>query len=162
MISIIIALLLVIPCFFLWSAIHEFSHYLVARSLRKITEIKFKIYPHEDPNFGFVWASFSWNFEGAPLTDKELAMVSVAPRFMDAIAGLLFPFFVFFGPIWFVVFGSGLVDLAAGSFGGHNESDLMRTARGFNVSPLILKICGWTLFGLSILTSIILMLVFWL
>lgn len=150
----IVAGILALPvAFFGWSAIHEMAHYLAARSFRKVTEPKFRIYPHVDDPGGFRWASVTMYLEDPPLTPRESSWVSAAPRIPDAVAVLLTPFAAFWDPpwavvLWAILFGAGIVDLLVGSTGVSEFSDLRRWAASSGINPWILRLTGWG-FGLT-------------
>lgn len=142
------AALCAVPAFFAWSAIHELSHYVAAASIRRMMWAKFRIYPHVAPGIGFVWASVEYDYEGPNMTAREDAMVSIAPRVMDALAVVATPLAAFLpepwmAGTWVVMMGAGVVDLAVGSVGASPGSDLMRASHGFGVSPWVVRIAGW-------------------
>ena len=145
----VIAIVLVVPAFFLWSAIHELSHYLMARAFRRVTWVSFKIYPHTHQITGFRWASVVWNYEGPDITSREQAAISSAPRIPDLLASIALPIGAWFIEgtwlgVWLVLLGGGLVDLAVGSIGANKYTDLQRCAVGIGVSPWLLRVIGWS------------------
>jgi hypothetical protein len=155
-------LLSAVPFFFAWASIHEVSHFLALKSMRKITNVEFKIYPHKIPGIGFVWASVSSDFLGADLTKKESILFSLAPRFMDILAvfmlplSFLFPLLSWMQALWMVFWFCGIVDLFIGSLGSSPASDLRCAADDAKISPWFLRVPGMVLVAVSILVTILL------
>lgn len=160
---IITILLSAVPFFFAWAAIHELSHFLALKSMRVVTDVEFKIYPHKVPGVGFVWASVSSDFDGADLTKKESILFSLAPRFMDVLAVLmlplafLFPLLSWMQALWIVFWFCGIVDLFVGSLGRSPASDLRSAADDAGISPWFLRIPGMALVAVSIIVTILLL-----
>lgn len=151
--------LLAVPAFFAWAALHEVSHYLVARALRRVLSVDFKLWPHVVPEAGFRWAAVSWDYEGPDLTPREDALISAAPRLPDLLAVLLTPVAAampepWLASSWAVLVGAGLVDLAVGSVGAGELSDLRRVARGAGIPAWALRLAGWAAVLVSAGTTI--------
>tara|TARA_Y100000590_G_scaffold468588_1_gene651889 strand:- start:771 stop:1973 length:1203 start_codon:yes stop_codon:yes gene_type:complete len=146
----------------LWCGIHETAHIIAARSYTKLSNVKFKLYPHKNKSLGFVWASVSWKPEKR-LSDSEFAWVSIAPRFPDILAVILFPLWALMPNgtamlIWGAIWGAGLIDLFVGSLGISKTSDLRRAAKGWECNPWILRINGMMLILVSAVTGVLLFL----
>jgi hypothetical protein len=141
-------LLLLVATFFLWALLHELSHFLWVLGLRPDADGDFKLYPHRAGG-RFLWASVDWTYGGERMTPSELAWVSWAPRWPDlaGAAGAVLCAWLLDG--WWslasaAVLSGGMVDMAVGSIGYDPESDLRKAARGWAVSPWILRILGWS------------------
>lgn len=144
----LVAALAAVPAFFLWSAVHELSHYLAARVFRKVVSVDFKLYPHVDPIAGFRWAAVWWEYEGPEILPVEDAAISVAPRIPALAACLLAPVAAampepWAAALWAVLVGGGIVDQAVGSIGWNRHSDLQRFARGGGHDLWTLRVAGW-------------------
>jgi len=145
---ILVILVGALPAFFLWSAIHELSHYFAVKLMRKTTGGIFKIYPHFEGK-SFVFASVQTAYAGETLSNKEIAVQFLAPRALDLLAVVLVPLAgLFVAPwlqaLWLVVWGAGIIDLAVGSTGATAVSDLQRASHALGWSPWVLRILGWT------------------
>lgn len=144
----VVAGALALPAFFAWSALHEVSHYLAARLFRRVVSVRFRIYPHVDPVAGFRWAAVEWEYEGEPYAPAQDAFISAAPRIPDLVAVLLTPLAAampepWLAAAWAVLVGAGLVDLAVGSIGWSEHSDLQRFARLGGHDLWTLRVAGW-------------------
>lgn len=142
----------VVASFFLWATLHELAHGYVFKSYYPDIKVTYTLYPHKH-NDRWFWARVSW--AASPLTPAQLAWVSIAPRLPDIIGAAATVLVVWLlGPMtWWVaiagvLLGGSLVDLGVGSVGKHEESDLMRAARGWGWSPWLLRISGFALVGL--------------
>lgn len=151
-IAALVAALLIVPSFFVWSAVHELSHYVAARCLRKISSASFKLYPHVEEDGHFAFASVSWKYASydQTLSPAEDAAVSVAPRVPNLLAVILAPMAClmpepWLAAAWAVLVGAGLVDLAFGSIGTTSASDLQRFVRGGGHNVWVVRIVGWLL-----------------
>ena len=158
---ILVILIGALPAFFLWSAMHELSHYFAVRLMRKITGGIFKIYPHFEGS-SFVFASVTTAYAGDPLSNRENAMQLLAPRVLDLLAVILVPLAgLFVAPwlqaLWLVVWGAGIVDLAVGSNGISETSDLRRASDALGWNPWILRVIGWTF---VVMAAVVTLLVF--
>lgn len=160
-------LVLIIPCFFLWSAIHELSHLVVAKLQRDyVVRPSFKLYPHIDEvSQEFRWASISWEYPRDPkLSGKEFAAIMLAPRVLGLIAAIALPFACLLPELWMIsswltIWGCGLIDLAYGSIGFSANSDLRVAALNLNISPWILRIAGWSVAIVSVAITITLLVI---
>jgi tetrahydromethanopterin S-methyltransferase subunit E len=165
MLILLIAVLLALPAFFMWSALHELSHYLMARRYRTITEASFRLYPHVEGS-NFVFASVLWEHDGAPFTPAEDAAISFAPRILDLLAVILTPLATlmpepWLATSWCVLIGAGLVDLSYGSIGYTAASDLQRFAMGGGHSVWVVRIIGWALAVSSAALTVGLLIAHW-
>jgi hypothetical protein len=154
-VSIVVGLALVVPSFLIWTLIHEGSHYLMGRAFRETFSVSFKLYPHNDPEYGFLWAAVRWDYFGTDYTGPEDALIALAPRAANVVAVLLTPLAALFESdaarvAWIVLVGGGLVDLAVGSIGSSPHSDLQRVVAGAGASPWALRCLGW---GAAILSA---------
>lgn len=164
MITVIVAIVTAALSFFAWSAIHELSHYVVASRLRKLLLVNFKLYPHME-NGSLVIASVQWVPE-SNLSAAEDAAMSIAPRVPDLFAALLAPMVVWMptpwaAAMWVTFFGAGLVDLAFGSIGTTEHSDLQWFARGGGHNVWMVRALGWTIALLSAGTTITELILVW-
>lgn len=128
-------LLYALLSYFLWACLHEYAHILAAKYTAGISEHSVRIYPHKHPRLGFVFASASYKPKRAP-TDSEYALISFAPRFLNAVAVLIFPFCtqsLFLS----IIVGGGLVDLVRGSFIFSPTSDIKRYCEGWGWDYLL-------------------------
>lgn len=144
---IVVALVTIPLAWFLWTAGHELSHVLMAKAFRKISDVRYRLYPHFTASGTFRFAAVSWNPQGNPLKPKERAAIWLAPRILDGLAVLFLPLAVLFnGPsllAWLIFWGSGLVDLGVGSTGMSEISDLRRASDALGWSPWALRILGF-------------------
>ena len=78
---------------------------------------------------------------------------------MNLIAVISFVFFSLFpipwNYIWLIFWGAGLIDLLVGSLGISPYSDLRRAAESLNINPYILRVIGFALITLSIISGFI-------
>jgi hypothetical protein len=144
-----LGLLLVVPAFFAWTAIHELAHLAAAKWLVGAELVQMKLYPHVDPKAGFRWGSVQWKWHDRPPTDLEYAAIVFAPRAPDLVAVIAFPL-VGLLPITGAVFlivsvllGAGLVDLGNGSMGINEHSDLRRGAVYLKKPPWLFRVTGF-------------------
>lgn len=119
-----------IPSFFLWTAIHEVSHWLTARKLVNAKLIKMKLIPSYDLGH-FTWAYVRYRAESEP-TNEQSARISLAPWWADGVAVLLFPFTALMPGIWgfvaAIVLLGGIIDLAHGSLRRDEFTDIHKAA----------------------------------
>lgn len=134
--------------YFLWAYLHEYAHLFVAKSITEVKSYTMRLYPHNHPRLGFVWASVSYEIEKT-LTPQEQAKVCFAPRILDAIALLLFPFTADLDLFWVVVVGGGLVDTIRGSFVFSPTSDIKRYCEGWGLHYPHVRNAQLLLVGLS-------------
>jgi hypothetical protein len=139
----------------LWSYIHETSHALVIKRLRPSAQVTIKPYPHRAADGRWVGGLVRWKGFKNELTPVQLAWVSIAPRIPDLIACILAAVcaWVLVGhwayiPV-FILLG-GVIDLAYGSIGKTERSDLQRVARGWDISPWLLRLSGWSVALLTV------------
>lgn len=139
-----------------WTLIHEASHIAAASLVGKISDPKIIPYPHftkKDGKKNFYFARASWRWEDGYPTDKKRAFVSLAPRIVNLLACVLLILdLAFFSSNLLLIFClGGLVDLAVGSIGLREKSDLRRASSRLKVSPWIFRIIGWVIvFALGI------------
>jgi len=143
---------------FLWTVFHEASHAVAAKALLKARDFQFKLYPHMSRDNGFFFASASWTVLSTSRTDKKEAMVLLAPRVMNLVAVIAFPFLLLFsGPVavaWAIFWGAGLVDLFVGSLGISKASDIRRAGKLLNFNPNVIRILGFAAIIASIFASL--------
>ena len=157
---IMLAIILAVPIIFLaWAAIHELSHYLVARKYLNIISVDFFLYPHKSKSLGFVWARVKWLADRIP-TNYELANISVAPRIPNLIAAIMFTLWSLMPTnilmlLWSGFWIGGLIDLFVGSLGINKQSDLQRVSNGWNLEPWILRVAGMSVVFSSIIISLL-------
>lgn len=133
-----------------WTVIHEVSHIAAASMVGKISEPKIIPYPHftkKDGKKNFYFARAAWKWEGGYPSDKKRAFVSLAPRIPNLLACILLILdMVFLSSNLLLIFCiGGLVDLAIGSIGYREKSDLRRAATRLNASPWIFRVVGWVI-----------------
>jgi hypothetical protein len=88
------------------------------------------------------------------LSPIETAAVMLAPRVLGLLALCLLPLsalfpFAWLQAVWMVWWGAGLVDMAWGSVGSTEVSDLQRASKAMRWNPWFLRILGWTLVVVS-------------
>lgn len=139
----LLALALALPTFIVWATVHELAHLVAAIYVRRgqrLTYWRIRPYPHRTP-WGWVWASVDYEFDGLfHPTVGEAVTVFLAPRAPDLLAVLVLPFVPW---PWAVLVGGGLVDLAVGSLGIGEHTDLRQAARMLDISPWWLRLPGW-------------------
>jgi len=135
---------LAVPVYFLWVAIHEFSHLLVIHRTAGVLEWKAKLYPHVGKS-GFRFGAVTHTTKRDIKPDDQV-WISFAPRIPNYIAGTFLVLYVgcfenpYVNTAWLVVWGAGLVDLAVGLIGYSSLSDLRREASASDISPWLLRI----------------------
>lgn len=143
---------------FLWTALHEASHALVAKLLMKAQDFKFKLYPHLNEQKKFLFASVSWFVPATTRTDTKEALVLLAPRVMSLVAVVAFPFLLLFSmpmaQFWAILWGAGLVDLFVGSLGISAESDLRKAGKLLKFNPTLIRVFGFVAILVSIFASL--------
>lgn len=112
--------------YFLWAYIHEYAHLYTAKKLVGVKSYTMRLYPHNHPTLGFVFASVSYEYERDSMSNNERAWISFAPRIPDAISLLIFPFTSELDWFWIILVGGGLVDTIRGSFIFSPTSDIKR------------------------------------
>lgn len=157
----LVSILLVPIVFFLWSAIHEVSHWIAVKVTVPIKDTKFYLYPHKSSSGLFYWARVSWTYTGRRLTKKERAWVSFAPRWFDLLALVLFPLAYLFSSwgalFWVAVWGGGIIDLINGSIDRSLGHDMRKYSKAWNINPWIFRIVGVVLALTSLVTGLILL-----
>ena len=152
----IIVLCLLIPTYFLWAAIHEYSHVIAYHLLYKVHSYSVKLYPHKHLG-SFRFAGYSvWL--GDPETKENKWKTALAPRVMDLVACFFFPFCLLFsGTVQLVLLtlvGGGLVDLFIGSLGIRKQSDLVKASDSLDIPNNVLRVWGLVLCSVPILTVV--------
>lgn len=142
MFELILTAVLVIPCYLLWCAIHEVSHYVAAKYLVGGHSPQFKLYPHKfKGHFFFASVRYTRTLFNVPSANNFL--VSMAPRLPGLAACLLTGYAAFLNGIpqilWLMFVGAGAVDYLFGLTGRSEHSDLQRAARVMKVSPWVLR-----------------------
>lgn len=158
MISLILIPLLAVASYFAWTAIHEYSHLLMAKRTVGVTKYEMKLYPHKGPGGGIRWGSVRYWMEREATPDEDY-QISIAPRYADMLACAMFPLTVCFaGPVawvWAVFWGAGLVDLINGSLGISEHSDLKKAAKVKGISPWLLRGLGFAATAISLATYVL-------
>ena len=135
--------------YFIWSYIHEYAHLLTAKKLVGVKSYTMKIYPHNHPRLGFVFASVNYEYEKESMSENERAWISFAPRIPDIISLVLFPFTSDLDLFWIILVGGGLVDTIRGSFTFSPTSDIKRYCEGWNLKYEPIRTAQLSLVGLS-------------
>lgn len=142
----------------LWVIIHETSHALAAKLLMKAQDFHFKLYPHITEEKKFLFASVSYMVSTTVRTDTKEAIVLLAPRLMNLVAAIAFPFLLLFpmpfAMAWAILWGAGLVDLFVGSLGISSESDIRRAGKLLNFNSNVIRILGLATILASIFASL--------
>lgn len=81
---IIFGILLAVASYFAWSYFHEKAHLIGVDKTVGLVKYEMKLYPHKG-EYGFRWASVRYWTKREP-TDKEQAIISLAPRIPDLVA----------------------------------------------------------------------------
>ena len=136
----------------IWTVLHEVSHIAAANALAKISDAKIMPYPHvyeRDGKKHFVFARATWRWVDGYPSNKKRALVSLAPRFFNLLACLVLVLvfgLAFSASNFLLIFClGGLVDLAVGSIGYREKSDLRKAATYLSLSPWIFRVVGWLL-----------------
>jgi hypothetical protein len=135
--------------YFVWAYIHEYAHLLTAKKLVGVKSYTMRIYPHNHPRLGFVFASVSYEYEKETMTLDQRAWISFAPRIPDAIALILFPFTHDLDLFWIILVGGGLVDTIRGSFVFSPTSDIKRYSEAWGLETKHLTIIQLSCVALS-------------
>jgi len=135
--------------YFLWAYIHEFAHLLSSKKLVGVKLYTMRIYPHNHPRLGFVFASVSMVYAKESITLDQRAWISFAPRIPDAIALIVFPFTSDLDLFWIILVGGGLVDTIRGSFIFSPTSDIKRYCDAWGLSYPFVRTLQLSLVGLS-------------
>lgn len=127
-------ILYAIITYFIWAYIHEYAHLFGLKDVRKVKSYKFKLYPHNHPELGFVFASVSYDYD-EELTEWEKAYVAFMPRIPDYAAVLILPLIHMFYndvPLFLtVILLGGYVDLLRGTYTRNQTADILRYCDGF-------------------------------
>lgn len=145
---------------FLWTILHEASHVIAAKSVTDLSDVKWWLYPHRDEAGNFYFAKVQWNWDASKVSDTENAAVYLAPRLMNIVAAIAFPF-AFLLPLawmiaWIIFWGAGLVDFIVGSMGQSEYSDLRLAAKHMKINPNILRGTGYAIISTSIILGFVL------
>lgn len=164
MLSIILLAALVVSSYFAWTAIHEYSHLLMAKKKVGVPKYEMKLYPHIGPGEGPWWkrirfGSVKYWLTREP-TPSEDYQISIAPRYADLVAVVMFPLTACLsGPfawVWAIFWGAGLVDLIYGSIGYSPYSDLRKAAESQDINPWVLRGLGFGAAAISLAVYILL------
>jgi len=142
--------------YFVWTTIHECSHYLAARYLFRAKLVRMRLYPHVDPQAGFRFGAVEYAYSEDPLIPSYHAIVSFAPRIPNLLAAVALPAANLAEPLspafmLITIFvGAGIVDLCYGSIGYSTYSDLRKGASSLNRSPWLFRITGFLVAVLSV------------
>lgn len=136
-----------IATYWVWMLIHELSHITAAKTQLNVTWWKLIPYPHMTDG-GFAWARVRWTYMG-DITNGQRAFISLAPRIPDLIGlAVLQAAWFMSGPLmwfWTIFWFGAVVDLAYGSIGKSDGSDLRKASVALKWSPWILRVGGWIL-----------------
>ena len=159
--EILIYIIAAVASLFAWNVIHEMSHILAAMAFGDIVDWKIKPYPHmKDGKFRFAGAEWTWVGE-VPGKEKK-AWISFAPRIPNILAAfLLFVGFYLTGVIqitWLIFCFAGIIDLAVGSLGISETSDLRKASVGLEINPWVFRVFGFTVSVTSIITILLIIL----
>jgi len=154
-----ILLVLELPVvWFIWTALHELSHVAVAKMFLNIVKVNYWLYPHYDNN-NFYFARVQYFHDIAEISRTKEALIYLAPRFMNLIAAISFVFFSYFPVpwnfVWLIFWGAGLVDFIVGSLGISPYSDLRKASEALQISPDVLRVCGFLVIALSIILGFV-------
>ena len=119
--------------YFAWAYIHEYAHLIMAKRTIGVKSYTMRIYPHQHPTLGFVFASVSYEYEKDTISKHESALISFAPRIPDLLAILIFPATAEANLFWIVMIGGGLIDMIRGSFIFSPTSDIKRYCDGWGL-----------------------------
>ncbi len=142
-------ILYAIISYFVWAYIHEYAHLLTAKKLVGVKSYTMRIYPHNHPRLGFVFASVSYEYEKETITLDQRAWISFAPRIPDALALLIFPFTYDLDIFWIILVGGGLIDTIRGSFIFSPTSDIKRYCDSWGLNYPDVRNAQMLLVGLS-------------
>ena len=142
-------ILYAIMSYFAWAYIHEYAHLLTAKKLVGVKSYTMRIYPHNHPRLGFVFASVSYEYKKETITLEQRAWISFAPRIPDALALLIFPFTYNLDLFWIILIGGGLVDTIRGSFIFSPTSDIKRYCDSWGLNYPDVRNAQLLLVGLS-------------
>lgn len=145
--------------YFLWTVIHELSHYFMAKVLIGAKLTSFKPWPHMEEPMGFTWGSVRMVWKNGP-TSQQDAMIWLAPRIPDFIAAVALPFMTLLPlhyPFWVasMVCACGLVDFGNGSIGWGLWSDSKRAAISLDISVWWFRLFGFLCVSISVLAWVI-------
>ena len=145
-----------IPLFFLWAAVHELLHIGVLHLCVPVDRWSIKVYPHfHRGSFRFAAASWTAHYPAGLEERRRMEWrVSLAPRLANIVAAVAFPLSPLFatewvGFAWAIFWGSNLLDLAWGSIGHAESSDLRKASVALDWNPLVLRTLGFSLFIVS-------------
>jgi len=150
-------LVLLVPVYFVWVFLHEGSHVVGLKvSGIGLESWKIKILPYRSVDGSYRFAGYTYKAKRKP-NAGETVLIKLAPRLMNLVAVVLFPFGMFFSGVWsivwFVVWGCGLIDLLVGSVGYSKSSDLVVASRAMELSPWVLRIVGFVLLLVTVLIT---------
>lgn len=154
-----ILLIFAILTYWAWILIHEFSHLFMAKKFLHVKEWTIIPYPHIDKGT-FFFARMIWVHTKKNISQKKRAAISLAPRIPNLFAALLLNLAWFLPKqiqwFWIIFCIGGLIDLAYGSIGKSERSDLKKASKALQINPWILRISGFLVTlssGLPILIS---------
>ena len=156
----LVCLASVIPLFFVWATLHELSHAAVVSFFIRVKKFTFCLYPHKR-NGQLVFAYVSWEPEEEQVTWEQFAWVLFAPRWLNLLACIAFPFMFLIPGDWKVLWGifwfGGLLDFANGSIGVGHMSDMATYASVWDISPWVFRVVGFSLIFASIISGFFLL-----
>lgn len=122
----------------MWGCLHELSHYVALKLLRKDAKARLFPYPHVHDGKIF-WARIEWTFAKPELSDMEMTIVYWAPRLTDFVGAVLFVIsahvsFNRWALVALILCGGSVVDTVVGSIGYDPGSDLKRVSRALQIS----------------------------
>lgn len=159
LLTILLAIILVVGSFFLWCAIHEYSHLIAYKVLGKVKSYKIRLWPRKIED-RLVWAHINVELE-KPLPMEQQWKVNLAPRVPNIVAAVALPLGMLFLSglglmTWVIIWASGLVDFFVGSIGKHPSSDLMRASKSLDLEPVNLRLPGFMIIAISLIITLVL------
>ena len=141
--------------FLLWGLIHELSHFVGARLTVGASEPRLWLWPHFHEG-KFYWTRIQYRVPRIP-TPPETRIVLMAPRLPDLLAAGALPLMPLVGaPLWaWALLAGGVVDLAVGSMGIGEHTDLRRAAR-YGMLPLLpTRLLGLAAVAMSVVATLL-------
>lgn len=143
----------------IWTALHELSHYLMAKHFADLDDVKWWLYPHRDAEGNLYFAKIEWKWLGPVPSAFQHALIYLAPRIMNVVAAIALPFAALL-PLpwmiaWIIFWGAGIVDFFVGSLGMSELSDLRQASKYLKIDAYNLRVFGFTTIGISLFLCIL-------